>query len=260
MTSDRRTSLTTDRRTSFQTQTQEQHSITHQLIFQHWTTPNMVQHSSENNTWDRTPFQTTLYRTGHQQQHTRRHFTTNNIYDNTSEIIVPSSSRLAYTEHIQPHEINTTTNNNHRTINNPTRHCDKKTPPLSIIGHQHHLPHKHSLQHTSNHQRQLSASIVSLFGSEKVICLTTLDSYDSPVKGWWNRIQELRSAYLEWMCGARMIEWSIPCSSDVGVDVQVVKVEMVECWVMGCSSGVGMNVWVCSWPSSIYFGGNVRAV
>ena len=33
---------------------------------------------------------------------------------------------------------------------------------------------------------------------------------------------------MEWMCGARVIEWSIPCSSDVGVNVQVVKVEMFE--------------------------------
>ena len=45
--------------------------------------------------------------------------------------------------------------------NNPTRHCDKKTPPQTIIVHHphhynepRHLPHKQSLQHSSNHPTQ----------------------------------------------------------------------------------------------------------
>ena len=44
--------------------------------------------------------------------------------------------------------------------------------------------------------------------------VTTLDSYD--FLGTGDGI-ELRSAELEWMCGARVIEWSIRCSSDFGV-------------------------------------------
>ena len=55
--------------------------------------------------------------------------------------------------------------------------------------------------------------------------LTTLDSYDILPTG--DGI-ELRSAEMEWMCGARVIEWSIRCSSDVSVNVQVVKVQMFE--------------------------------
>ena len=34
---------------------------------------------------------------------------------------------------------------------------------------------------------------------------------------------------MDWRCGALVIEWSIRCSSDVGVNVQVRKVEMIEC-------------------------------
>ena len=55
--------------------------------------------------------------------------------------------------------------------------------------------------------------------------LTTLNSSD--ILGTGAGI-ELRSGELEWMCGARVIEWSIRCSSDVSVNVQVVKVQMFE--------------------------------
>ena len=44
------------------------------------------------------------------------------------------------------------------------------------------------------------------------------------------------------MDGSRVIEWSIPISSDVCVDVQVMKVELVEGCVRECSSCVGMHV------------------
>ena len=49
---------------------------------------------------------------------------------------------------------------------------------------------------------------------------------------------------MEWMCGARVIESSNRCSSDVGVNFQVVKVEMFV-WgtrasqIYRCSRGVG---------------------
>ena len=39
---------------------------------------------------------------------------------------------------------------------------------------------------------------------------------------------ELRSAEVEWMCGARGIDWSMRCSIDVGVNVPAVTVEMFE--------------------------------
>ena len=39
---------------------------------------------------------------------------------------------------------------------------------------------------------------------------------------------ELRGAEVELMCGARVIEWRIRCSSDVGVNVHVMKVEIFE--------------------------------
>ena len=55
--------------------------------------------------------------------------------------------------------------------------------------------------------------------------VTTLDSYY--ILGTGDGI-ELRSGEVEWMCGARVIEWSIRCCSDVGVNVQVVKVEMFD--------------------------------
>ena len=89
--------------------------------------------------------------------------------------------------------------------------------------------------------------------------LTTLDSYDILGNGWWNRIEEWRNAEVARICGARVIEWSIRCSNDVGVNVQVVKVEMFEWWVRECSCGVqGPHRYIlqvmferCSWASSI---------
>ena len=55
--------------------------------------------------------------------------------------------------------------------------------------------------------------------------VTTLDSYD--FLGTGDGI-ELRSGEVEWMCGARVIEWSIRCYNDVADNVQVVKVQMFD--------------------------------
>ena len=55
--------------------------------------------------------------------------------------------------------------------------------------------------------------------------MTTLDYYDFLGRG--DGI-ELRSGEVEWMCGARVIEWSIRCSNDVGDNVSGVKGEMFD--------------------------------
>ena len=55
--------------------------------------------------------------------------------------------------------------------------------------------------------------------------LTTLDSYDILRAG--DGI-EWRSGGVQRRSGCVVIEWSIPCSSDVGVNVQVVRVDMFE--------------------------------
>ena len=159
--------MRTDRKNSFHTQTQEQHTITPTHL------------STLTNTPSRTILEIELLH----EQYCRDNSTTNYIYNNTTEIIVPGSLRRAYTDHLQLHESNTRPTTNQRTIKNSTRHCDKKPPQQTIIEHHHHnkeprhLQHKHSLQHASNHPTQASPSIVPLFRSE-VIGVTTLNSSD----------------------------------------------------------------------------------
>ena len=128
-------------------------------------------------------------------------------------------------------------------ISNPSRHWDRKPPPQQIIGHHHnhhnneprHLPHKHSLQHSRNHQPQPSASIVSLFRwSDGVMGVTTLDSYD--ILGTGDGI-ELRSGGVHRWIGGVVLWWLSGVS-----DVPVMSVLMFRCWRWKCSSDEWGNV------------------
>ena len=66
--------------------------------------------------------------------------------------------------------------------------------------------------------KDYQCGFVSLFRSVKVMGVIMLDPYDFLWRGDWI---EPRSGGVQRRCGARVIEWSIGCSSDVGVNVQV---------------------------------------